>query len=177
LNAIKIHWRPDCSGCYSGPVDISGEDLQFVPSCRQCSAEAVDGKNWSYVSHGWQIARNHVKNSHAPSRYEQNAIYGWNRPEERRIRRAATRKQGPTGSYATVKQVPSATARDFAGRTRMSSARHAARTPPECPGGVGRRAAPKAHLTLTEMRLGPAQSGGFRERFELAPETALSYAR
>jgi hypothetical protein len=74
LNAIKIHWRSDCSGCYSRPVDISGEDLQFVPSCRQCAAEAVDGKNWSSVSHGWQIARNHVKNSHAPSRYEQNAI-------------------------------------------------------------------------------------------------------
>jgi hypothetical protein len=50
-------------------------------------------------------------------------------------RRAATRKQGPTGSYATVKQVPSAATRDFAGRTRktMASARHAARTPPECP--------------------------------------------
>jgi hypothetical protein len=68
LNGIKIHGRSDWSGRNSRPVDISSEDLQFVPSCGECAAEAVDGKNWSPVSHGWQIARNYVKNSHAPTR-------------------------------------------------------------------------------------------------------------
>ena len=35
VNAVKIHRRRDWSASNFWPVDVSGKDLQFVPSCRQ----------------------------------------------------------------------------------------------------------------------------------------------
>ena len=40
LNAVNLHRCSDWSGANSWSVDVSGKDLHFVPSCRQCSAEA-----------------------------------------------------------------------------------------------------------------------------------------
>src|SRR5262245_41651867 len=64
LNALKIHRLSDWSGSNSRPVSVSGKDLQFVPSCRQRPAEAVDRKNRPAIAHGRQIGRNHMENSH-----------------------------------------------------------------------------------------------------------------
>src|SRR5262245_5270046 len=67
LNAIKIHRRRDWSGSNSRPVTVSGKDLQFVPSCRQRSAEAMDRKNRPPIPHGGKIGRNDVEDSHCPT--------------------------------------------------------------------------------------------------------------
>jgi FixJ family two-component response regulator len=56
LNAIKIHRRSDWRRANARSIDVSGKDLHFVPSCRQCSAEAMDRKNWSSIAHSWQVA-------------------------------------------------------------------------------------------------------------------------
>src|SRR5437660_3560968 len=64
LNAVEIHRRSNWSGSNSRPVDVSGKDLQFVTSCRQCSAEAMDRKNRSTIAHGRQIGRNNMEDSH-----------------------------------------------------------------------------------------------------------------
>src|SRR5262249_45323182 len=67
LNAVKIYWCCDWSGANARSIDIGGKDLHFVPSCRQCSAEAMDCKNWSSIAHSWQIARDHMEDAHAPT--------------------------------------------------------------------------------------------------------------
>ncbi len=138
LNAIKIYRRSDWSGSDAWSIDVSGKDLQFVPFCCQCAAEAMDGKDWSPIAHGWQIARNHMEDSHAPTlQGSTSTIYRCNRPEERRVNRRAAvdaifsrrlwfyslRKQAAAAivqqiSAAVVQQVPSAARRDLSGRTR-----------------------------------------------------------
>jgi hypothetical protein len=70
LNTVKIHWRCDWSGSNSRPVTVSGKDLQFMPSCRQCSAEAMDRKNRPSIAHGGEIGRNDMEDSHCPTLQE-----------------------------------------------------------------------------------------------------------
>jgi hypothetical protein len=67
LNAIKIHRRSDWRGANARSIDVSGKDLHFVPSCRQCSAEAMDRKNWPSIAHSWQVAWDHMEDSHVPT--------------------------------------------------------------------------------------------------------------
>jgi len=67
LNTVKIHRRCDWSGSNSRPVTVSGKDLQFVPSCRQCSAEAMDRKNRPPMIESGEIGRNHMEDSHCPT--------------------------------------------------------------------------------------------------------------
>jgi len=83
LNAIKIHRRSDWRGANARSVDVSGKDLHFVPSCRQCSAEAMDRKNWSSIAHSWQVAWDHMEDSHVPTlQIPISTIYQRNRLED-----------------------------------------------------------------------------------------------
>src|SRR5262249_2765353 len=70
LNAVKSHRCSDWSGSNSGPITVGGKDLQFMPSCRQCSAEAMDRKDRSPIPDGGQKVRNHVEDAHCPTLQE-----------------------------------------------------------------------------------------------------------
>ena len=136
LNAVKIYRGCDWSGSDARSIDVSGKDLQFVPFCCQCAAEAMDGKDWSPIAHGWQIARDDMEDAHAPP-LTVDLDYPPVRAEERRVNRKAAvdaifsrrlwfysfRKQAAAAivqqiSAAVGQQVSSAARRDLAGRTR-----------------------------------------------------------
>jgi len=74
LNTVKIHRRCDWSGSNSRPVTVSGKDLQFVSSRRQCSAETMDRKNRPPMAHGGEIGRNDMEDSPSPPRAIQNKL-------------------------------------------------------------------------------------------------------
>ena len=50
---------------------MPGPSMLVVKTCNSCpfaasAAEAMDGKDWSPIAHGWQIARDHMEDAHAP---------------------------------------------------------------------------------------------------------------
>src|ERR1700738_676550 len=110
LNAVEIHRCRYWSGSNSRSINVSREDVQFVPSCRERSAEAVDRKDWSPIADRRQIARNHMKDSHVQtpkksmSRYQRDrAARAKNESDEPLIRYCAdawcpTRPRGIPGS-------------------------------------------------------------------------------
>ena len=51
----------------SRPVTVSGKNLQFGPSWRQRSAEAMNRKNGPSMVHPRPTGRNHMEDSHCPT--------------------------------------------------------------------------------------------------------------
>src|SRR5262245_2277368 len=81
-------------GANARSIDIRGKDLHFVPFCCQCAAEAMDCKNWSSIAHSWQIARNHMEDTHGPTlTLSTSTIHRWNRALARSAKDGADQGQ------------------------------------------------------------------------------------
>src|SRR5450759_2223250 len=64
LNAFQINRKSDWHGTVSRPVNVRSKDLDFMPSCRQRLAEAMNRKDWPSIAHSRQVARDDVKDPH-----------------------------------------------------------------------------------------------------------------
>jgi hypothetical protein len=64
VNAFQINRQSDWYGTVSRPVDVRSKNLDFMPSRRQCLAEAMSCENWPSIAHSRQIGWDDVEDPH-----------------------------------------------------------------------------------------------------------------